>query len=290
MDKAIQILVADNWQDYELIDSGNGNKLERFGTYILSRPDPRAIWQPVEPQSVWESADASYVRTSDTSGTWHIKNQPPETWKIRYDDLSFILKPTAFKHVGVFPEQAPNWRWISEHIAGKPLNVLNLFAYTGGATLAALAAGATVTHVDASKPSISWARENAEASSLSGKPVRWILDDAYKFVLRESRRGVTYDGIIMDPPRFGRGAKGEVWKLDTDLPKLLKACSMILPDRPKFFLLNAYTADLSSIAIQNLLSDFLKLFGGDIQSGELALTEKGGRLLPNGIFARWSAS
>ncbi len=290
MTNSISVLSPDDWQEYELIDSGEGKKLERFGAYVLDRPDPRALWQTTAPQHVWASADASYVRTSDTQGNWTVRTPPPQDWRIRYDALTLILKPTTFKHVGVFPEQAPNWRWIAKQIAQKPLTVLNLFGYTGAATLAAAAAGAKVTHVDASKPSISWAKENAEASSLSHMPIRWILDDAYKFVLREARRGATYDGIIMDPPRFGRGAKGELWKLETDLPKLLSACRDILSPHPAFFLLNAYTADISSIVLSRLVQDLIRNAGGVIESGELALRQSNtDQLLPSGIFARWSA-
>ena len=222
MTNAIPILTPGDWKDYALIDSGDGKKLERFGEYTLNRPDPRALWPQSASPELWDSADAAYVRKNETSGTWSIRRDPPADWRIHYDTLTLILKPTAFKHVGVFPEQAPNWRWIAQRIDGKPLNILNLFAYTGAATLAAAAAGAHVTHVDASKPSITWAKENASASGLSDRHIRWILDDAYGFVLREARRGVTYDGIIMDPPRFGRGAKGEVWKLENDLPKSVR--------------------------------------------------------------------
>lgn len=284
------ILSPDDWQDYELLDSGNGKKLERFGSYVLDRPDPRAIWEIHAPKHTWDLADAAYVRISDTNGTWNVRNAPPTDWHMRYDNITLLLKPTAFKHVGVFPEQAVNWRWVSKHIAQKPLSVLNLFGYTGAATLSAAAAGAMVTHVDASKPSIAWAKENAAASKLSDKPIRWILDDANKFVLREARRGATYDGIIMDPPRFGRGAKGEIWKLETDLPKLLTACQAILSPKPTFVLLNAYTADISSVVLSRLMEDCMKDRGGYIEAGELAMKDTaGGHLLPNGIFARWSA-
>ena len=290
MTNAISILTPKDWQDYELIDAGNGDKLERFADYIISRPDPRALWQKQQPQDVWDAANASYERLSDVSGDWEIHRQPPDNWRVTYNHLTLTLKPTAFKHVGVFPEQAPNWRWIAAKINGKPFNILNLFAYTGAATLAAAAAGAKVTHVDASKPSVTWAKENAAASKLTDKPIRWILDDAYKFVVREARRGVTYDGILMDPPRFGRGAKGEVWKLEQDLPKLMAACKSILSSHPALLLLNTYTADVSSIAISNLVTDIMRDYAGIVESGELTLQDRSGRLLPNGIFARWSAS
>jgi len=256
----LQIEHPTDWTDYELIDSGRGQKLERFGQYTIARAEPRAIWLPRTPN--W---------TSDAL---------PASWKISYNSLTFILRPTEFKHVGVFPEQAVNWNWLAKIINGKPLKILNLFAYTGGATLAAASAGAHVTHVDAVKSAIDWAHENVRASGLSDKSIRWIEEDVMKFITRETRRGSTYDGIIMDPPRFGRGTKGEVWKLEDDLPKLIKNCRDILSPNPAFILLNAYTADLSSIAIGNLLATD--------NFGELALKESvSGRLLPSGIFARW---
>lgn len=287
MTDSISIYTPEAWHEYELIDSGEGGKLERFGGYIMARPDPRAIWKKTAPGPVWENAHAVYRRTSDTSGDWVIRKNPPKPWQISYRNLTFVLKPAAFKHVGVFPEQAPNWEWIDRAINGKPAHILNLFAYTGGATMAALSAGAHVTHVDASKPSVSWAKENADVSGLSEKPVRWILDDAYKFVVREARRGNTYDGIIMDPPRFGRGARGEVWKLEQDLPKLLHACRDIISPEPVLFLLNAYTVDLSSIALSRVLHDLMPQ--GTFESGELAIQDTtSGKLLPCGVFSRWS--
>lgn len=256
----IQIEYPTDWTDYELIDSGGGQKLERFGKYTIARTDPRAIWNP-----------RTHNWTSDIL---------PARWNIHYKHLTFILKPTSFKHVGVFPEQSVNWNWLTDTINGKPLKILNLFAYTGGSSMAAAAAGGRVTHVDAAKSAIDWAHENVRVSNLADKPIRWIEEDAYKFVLREKKRGNTYDGIILDPPRFGRGTKGEVWKLEDDLPKLVNACRDILSSNPAFMLVNAYTADLSSVAISNLL--------GTKNFGELALRESaGGRLLPSGIFARW---
>jgi len=287
---AIPIHTPGNWKDYELIDSGAGKKLERFGTYILSRPAPNALWLPRAKPAVWKKANASYVHRTETTGDWKIHKSPPNNWHITYNKLTFMLRPATFKHVGVFPEQAPNWDWLERQIQGKPLRVLNLFAYTGGATLASLAAGAHVTHVDASKPSVTWAKENAQASKLQNHPVRWIRDDVYKFVLRESRRGNTYDAIIMDPPRFGRGADGEIWKIETDLPKLLLACRAILSPEPSFFLLNAYFVNLSSIDLSNLLGDCLQKDKA-YEFGELSLKDTtSGRFLPNGIFARWSAA
>ena len=284
----ISIEFSTDWTEYELIDSGDAMKLERFGQYIVARPDPRAIWEQSDPK-LWEKADAEFVRTSATEGNWDIKKDPPDPWKISYKQLSFILRPTSFKHVGVFPEQAVNWDWLDTVIHGDNLKVLNLFAYTGGATLAAAKAGATVTHVDSVKSAIDWANENAAASKLSGKPIRWIEEDAMKFVVREGKRGNTYDGIILDPPRFGRGTKGEVWKIEENLPKLLKEIKKIVSPAPRFILLNAYTADLSPLVLHHLLAELTK--GGSITFGELALKESsGGRLLPNGIFARWHQS
>lgn len=280
-----------DWQEYELIDSGQGMKLERFGSYIIARPDPRAIWKKHAPAGIWNEAHATYVRSSQDEGRWDIRKAPPDHWVIRYRTLTFALKPTSFKHVGVFPEQAINWKWMHNLINGVPLKVLNLFAYTGGATLACAAAGAHVTHVDAARGAIEWAKENAAASNLSGKPIRWIVEDAYKFVLREARRGNTYDAVILDPPRFGRGTKGEVWKIENDLPDMLDACRQILAPRPKFILLNAYTADLSGIVLKNMLEDMTRTFTGAIEWGELTLRDStSGRYLPNGIFARWFAS
>lgn len=291
MNQTIPVEFPTDWTDYELIDSGNGAKLERFGPpaggYVISRPDPRILWEPTNP-SGWSDADAIFLRTGSESGSWQIKKNPPEPWLVSYQKLTFVLKPTEFKHTGVFPEQAVNWKWLTEQIAGRPLKVLNLFAYTGGASLASTLAGAQVTHVDSVKSSISWANENAERSHTDPKKIRWIEDDAYKFVLREARRGNTYDGIIMDPPRFGRGPKGEVWKVASDLPKLLDSAASILSSHAHFLLVNAYTADFSAIALFNLVSGALKSGNGIVSFGELALQESiGKRLLPQGLFVRW---
>jgi 23S rRNA (cytosine1962-C5)-methyltransferase len=268
------VLYPTDWTDYELIDSGGVMKLERFGKYTIARTDPRAIWKP---------------RTQN----W-ISDKLPESWKITYNNLpagkaglTFVLKPTQFKHVGIFPEQATNWNWLQSQIHGDKIKVLNLFAYTGGATLAAAAAGAAVTHVDSVKSAIDWANENVAASNLKDKPIRWIEEDVMKFVIRESKRGNTYDGIILDPPRFGRGSKGEVWKIEEDLPRLLAEIKKILAPQPRFVLLNAYTADLSPLVLHHVLSDITN--GGNITFGELALQESvDKRLLPSGIFARWA--
>jgi len=292
MENTICIETPTDWKDYELIDSGSGAKLERFGSYIIARPDPRAIWMPRAPKTLWDAAHATYVRKNQTEeGTWQIKTPPPNDWSVRYNDLVFTLRPTSFKHVGVFPEQAVNWQWLRQCIDNRPLRVLNLFAYTGGATMAAAAAGATVTHVDSAKSAIEWAKNNVTKSRLTDKHIRWIIDDATKFALREQRRGNIYDGIILDPPRFGRGTKGEVWKIEEDLPKLLDICRTLLSKNPVFVLINAYTADISSVVISHVLSDVTRGIVGNITFGELALIDKTSqRLLPNGIFARWQAS
>lgn len=255
------ILIPTDWQGYELIDTGGGKKLERWGKSVVSRPEPRVIWEKGDP-ALWKNAGELVDQV------------------IGYKDMRFRVKKTNFGHTGVFPEQAVNWQWIP-----KAEKVLNLFAYTGGATLAATLAGAKVTHVDASRPAMSWARENARLTGVENK-IRWIQDDAFKFVQREIKRGVKYNGIIMDPPRFGRGASGEVWKLEEHLPKLVKAAKEVLSPAPIFFLINAYTADLSHIALGNLLSGVLEK---EVESGELGLKESSaGRILPAGIFARWS--
>jgi 23S rRNA (cytosine1962-C5)-methyltransferase len=283
----IPIWTPNDWREYELIDSGEGEKLERFGTYIIARPDPRALWKKSANAAIWQSAHARYVRSNKESGDWDISKEPPNPWHIAYDTVVFTLKPTSYKHVGIFPEQAVNWRWMKEKITGKNVKVLNLFAYTGGATLAAAAAGAEVTHVDSAKSAITWARENAVASGLENAPIRWIEEDAYKFVQREARRGNTYDAIIMDPPRFGRGSQGEVWKLEENLTKLLDACKPLLSPKPLFVLINAYTADISSVVLARLMSDLMDK-RGIVTVGELGLIETAsGNTLPNGICARW---
>src|SRR3989304_4910465 len=272
------ILIPEEWRDYELVDTGDGMKLERWGQYMMARPDPRIIWSKGDPE-LWKKADAEFEGEN-----WKFRNEPPQDWVVSWERLRFMLRPTDFKHTGVFPEQAVNWQWLQQK---KATRVLNLFAYTGGATMAAALAGAHVTHVDSSKPAMMWAGENARLSRISKDKIRWIQEDALKFVSREIRRGVKYDGIIMDPPRFGRGPSGEVWKLEEKLPELVRAAHEILSPTPQFFLINAYTADLSSIALGNLLSDVM---GKEVESGELGLKESSkGRVLPAGIFARWKS-
>ncbi|MFA6339193.1 MAG: class I SAM-dependent methyltransferase [Candidatus Paceibacterota bacterium] len=283
----ISILTTKPSKDYELIDSGNGEKLERWGEFILRRPDPQALWQKRLSEKDWNKADAFF-----DNGVWKTKKDLPDNWHIELNNIKFSIKSGSFKHTGVFPEQSPNWDWIRDVIKKneRELNVLNLFGYTGGATLAAAEAGANVTHVDASKPSIELAKENARISGLSEKPIRWIVDDARKFVEREIKRGKKYDGIIMDPPAFGRGPKGEVWKIEDCFLDLFKNCELILSEKPIFVLINGYAAGYSAISYRNNLEELVEKFGGSLEMGELAIEEsKSERLLPAGIFARWSS-
>jgi 23S rRNA (cytosine1962-C5)-methyltransferase len=287
----LKIMTTKPSKDYELIDSGEGEKLERFGGYVLRRPDPQALWKKNLDEKSWKQVDASFSRDNDNGGgKWKAKDNMAKEWEISLSDLKFVIKPTAFKHTGLFPEQEPNWIWIKDKIkkAGRPIKVLNLFGYTGGATLAALSAGAEVTHVDGSKSAITWAKQNAELSGLADGKVRWIEDDARKFVQRELKRGNKYDAIIMDPPAFGHGANNEVWKIEEDFIGLLDICSEILSGQPLFFLINGYSAGYSALAYENCLLPLIKKNGGEIEKGELTIEEaKTGRLLPAGIFARW---
>lgn len=283
---------SENWKDYELLDASDGERLERWGDRILIRPDPQIIWKGVAKHPLWKRADGIYRRSSSGGGAW-VKNQLPESWNIRYGDLQFLLRPMGFKHTGLFPEQAANWDWFSSLIrnAGRPIRVLNLFAYTGGATLAAASAGASVVHVDASKGIVAQAKENAALSGLGGAPIRYIVDDCKKFVEREIRRGHTYEGIIMDPPSYGRGPNGEVWKLEDSIDELLELTSKLLSDEPLFFLLNSYTTGLSAMTMHYLLD--LKIgqrFGGRTESSELGLpVSRTGGFLPCGASSRWVA-
>lgn len=279
-------LITETQKDYELIDSGEGEKLERFGSIKVSRPDPQALWQKALSSSEWGKADAIFVNS------WKTKKNNPSEWKISLGHNKFILKLSKFKHVGVFPEQFQNWNWIAKKIseAKRPISVLNLFGYTGGATLSALSAGAEVCHVDGSKTAVSWAKKNVEISGLSHKSVRWIVDDVRAFVERENKRGRKYDAIIMDPPAFGRGPKGEVWKIEKEINSLLDSCIKVLSNNPIFFIINGYASGYSHIAYKNVLELALKNFPGEVESGELAIRESSRqRLLPAGIFARWEA-
>lgn len=276
-------------KDYELLDSGDGEKLERFGKVVLSRPDPQALWRKHLDEKDWKKADASFSR-SEASAEWSYKNGKMEKWPIEYSGLKFWIKPTAFKHTGIFPEQAANWDWMRKVMKdNEGADVLNLFGYTGGASLACAQAGAKVVHVDGSKSAITWARENAELSGLVDKPIRWILEDARVFVGREVKRGNKYDAILMDPPAFGHGANKEIWKIEEDFLPLVEECIKLLKDKPLFFIINGYSAGYSAIAYKNVLSVLVEKFGGKVEIGELTLPETGTeRLLPCGIFARWS--
>ena len=284
--------IADKWKEYTVIDTSSGEKLERWGKYTLIRPDPQVIWKTKKVNPLWTGADASYKRSRSGGGAWN-ENRLPESWNIKYKDLTFLIKPTGFKHTGLFPEQAANWDWFRSLIenAGRPIKVLNLFAYTGGATVAAAKAGASVCHVDASKGMVQCAKENARLSGLSDAPIRYIVDDCKKFVEREIRRGNKYDAIIMDPPSYGRGPGGEVWKIEDSIDELVGLCAELLSDKPLFFLINSYTTGLSPLAMQYILS--LKVaarYGGKLASGELGLpVTKTGGILPCGASARWQA-
>ncbi len=281
-------------KDYELLDSGEGEKLERFGAYVLRRPDPQALWPKRLAPKDWADAHASFVRQGN-AGKWRINNTAkgdvPKDWQIELSGMRFKISPTPFKHTGLFPEQLPNWQWTEKIIkeAGREVTVLNLFGYTGAASLASAKAGAQVCHVDASKSAIAWAKENAELSGLAGASIRWILDDAHAFVKKELKRSKKYDGIIMDPPAFGHGPDGEMWRIEESFLPFIEDCKKILSDNPIFFLLNGYAAGYSSTAYKQNITDLMEKFGGSVEDGELAIEEKGsGRLLPCGIFVRWS--
>lgn len=290
------MFLSDKWKDYELIDASDGDKLERWKNIILVRPDPQIVWSVSnsDKSPKWKSADARYHRSSAGGGKWHNFKKLPESWTVEYRDLKFGIKPMGFKHTGLFPEQAANWDWFTDIIksSGRPrddVNVLNLFAYTGGATMAASAAGAKVCHVDASKGMVAWAKENAIHSGLSNRPIRYIVDDVKKFVSREIRRGNKYDGIIMDPPSYGRGPGGEVWKIEDELFELVELCKALLSDSPLFFLVNSYTTGLSGAVMENIFKLTLcKKFGGKIDVDEVGLPITNGSLvLPCGYSARW---
>jgi len=285
------MILANKWKDYEILECGDGMKKERWGNFILVRPDPQVIWPLNSPD--WGNYDAFYHRSSQGGGKWEYRTQLPESWKINYRNSILKIKPTDFKHTGLFPEQAANWDWFSNLIskAKSPPKVLNLFGYTGGATIAATAAGASVCHVDAAKGMVAWCRENAALSNLSNAPIRYIVDDCMKFVEREIRRGAQYDGIIMDPPSYGRGKKGEVWQFDRDLWKFLQKCRQLLTPKPLFFLVNAYTTGVSPIVVGNLVRETLSKLDGTVTSGEIGIPiSKSLNALPCGLFARWQRS
>lgn len=281
--------LADSWKDYEVIDCSKGEKLERWGDYILVRPDPQVIWDTPRREKGWHKMNAHYHRSKKGGGEWEFFDLPQQ-WSIHYRNLTFQLKPFSFKHTGLFPEQAANWDWFSELIkkAGRPVKVLNLFAYTGGATIAAAAAGASVTHVDASKGMVTWAKENAASSGLVDAPIRWIVDDCVKFVEREIRRGNHYDAIIMDPPSYGRGPKGEIWKIEESIHPLVKLCAQLLVEKPLFFLINSYTTGLQPAVLSYLIGTELKRFPGKVIADEIGLpVSSNGLTLPCGASGRF---
>lgn len=282
--------IADGWKDYEVIDSSEGEKLERWGKYILLRPDPQVIWQTEKRDIRWKKVNGHYYRSKKGGGEWKFSHLPKE-WKIHYKDLTFHLQPFSFKHTGLFPEQAVNWDWCSEKIkeSGRPIRVLNLFAYTGGATVAAAKAGASVTHVDASKGMVTWAKENAELSGLKDAPIRWIVDDCVKFVEREIRRGKEYDAIIMDPPSYGRGPKGEIWKIEEKIYPFIQLCTKLMSKDSLFFLINSYTTGLQPAVLSYMLStEIEKKMGGIVTADEIGLpVSSNGLVLPCGASGRW---
>ena len=292
--------LADQWNDYEVIDCSKGEKLERWGDYLLVRPDPQVIWDTPKKEKGWRKMNGHYHRSSKGGGEWEFFQLPKE-WTIQYSlpinkKLTFHLKPFSFKHTGLFPEQAANWNWFSQLIAdavskGRQVKVLNLFAYTGGATLAAAAAGASVTHVDASKGMVTWAKENAISSGLKDAPIRWLVDDCVKFVEREIRRGNKYDAIIMDPPSYGRGPKGEIWKIEESVYPLIQLCSQILTDNPLFFLINSYTTGLQPAVLSYMISTVLGTANGTVTASEIGLpVSSNGLVLPCGASGRYEAT
>ncbi|MBR0426700.1 MAG: class I SAM-dependent methyltransferase [Clostridia bacterium] len=308
--------IAKKWEDYKIIDMANGQKLEKWGDYILSRPDPQIVWKNKSYPEEWKKANAIYSRSKTGGGNWDYKKKLPAAWQIKYKDLTFNIKPMGFKHTGLFPEQAVNWDWMRNKIENakidnrsrketerreskakdfkteesqREIKVLNLFAYTGGATVACLAAGASVCHVDSSKGMVTWAKENVTSSGLAEKKVRYIVDDVVKFVNREIRRGNKYDAIIMDPPSYGRGANGEVWQFENNIYDLVELCTKVLSDNPLFFLINSYTTGISSSVLANILNlTVAKKYKGKVESGEIGLPmENSSLVLPAGIFGRW---
>ena len=283
--------IANNWNDYKILDMADGQKLERWGEIILARPDPQIIWKEKTYLEKWKNINATYHRSKTGGGAWEYKKKMPNQWQIKYKELTFNIKPMGFKHTGLFPEQAVNWDWMMDKIkkANRDIKVLNLFAYTGGATVACAAAGASVCHVDSSKGMVTWAKENIASSGLAERPVRYIVDDVVKFVNREIRRGNKYDAIIMDPPSYGRGANGEVWQFEDNIYDLVDLCTKVLSDKPLFFLINSYTTGISSKVLENILNlTVSKNYKGKVSSGEVGLPmENSNLVLPCGIFGRW---
>lgn len=290
MDRENTMWIADNWKDYEVLDTSSGEKLERWGDYILVRPDPQVIWNTPHDHAGWSHKNGHYHRSAKGGGEWEFFDLPQE-WTIHYRELTFHLKPFSFKHTGLFPEQAVNWDWFSRIIreAHRPVKVLNLFAYTGGATVSAAAAGASVTHVDASKGMVTWAKENAVSSGLGDAPIRWLVDDCVKFVEREIRRGNKYDGIIMDPPSYGRGPKGEIWKIEESIFPFIELCSKLLSDEALFLLINSYTTGLQPAVLSYMLNTILtRRLGGQVEAEEIGLpVTESGLVLPCGASGRW---
>ena len=285
------MIISDKWNDYEILDMANGEKLERWGNIVLIRPDPQIIWKDKSKPALWKKANAHYHRSKSGGGEWEYIKNVPKVWQIKYKNLTFNLKPMGFKHTGLFPEQAVNWDFMMNKIknAGRPIKVLNLFAYTGGATVACAAAGASVCHVDSSKGMTAWAKENVASSGLADRPVRFIIDDVIKFVQREIRRGNKYDAIVMDPPSYGRGANGEVWNIEESLYTLVELCKEVLSDKPLFFLINSYTTGLSPTILANILKMTIKK-KGKVICGEVGLPMKDSdMILPCGIFGRWES-
>lgn len=293
LNPSFNLLEASHWKDYELLDCGDGQKLERFGKYVFSRPESQAMWSRALNLSEWQKADAVFQPSGEESGGhWDFKNKVAEKWSMNYGDLKFWVMTTPGRHLGVFPEVASHWDFMIDSVrkADTPPNILNLFGYTGLASLAAASAGASVTHVDASKKSVAWARENQELSGLSDKPIRWIVEDAVKYVQREAKRGVKYDGIILDPPKFGRGPKGEIWEVYKSLPSLLEMCRQCLSDQPLFLIVTVYAVRASAIHIAQAVDEMMKKYKGEIDSGELVTREKSGdRLLSQAVYAKWYA-
>ena len=283
------ILITKGSSDYELLDSGGEEKLERYGEVVLSRPDPQALWSKSLSKEEWEKADAVFTRTS-TAGKWEVKKEVPGPWNIKLNELTFSLKLLPSKHLGIFPEQSAQWKWISDKIsrAGRPISVLNMFAYTGGASLACAQAGASVVHLDASKFAVDFAHENLKNSDLGEKPVRFIVDDVRKFIEREIKRGNTYDVVLMDPPVYGKGSNDEIWKIEEDLQPLLSRVKEVLSETPLAVVMNGYAAGYSHIAYRQMIQEMTSKLGGKVSSGELAIEQTASeRLLPCGIFARW---
>jgi len=289
--KVKKMNIASNWKDYEILDMANGEKLERWKDVILVRPDPQIIWKDKTFKDKWNKVNAKYIRSNTGGGKWEYNKQIPKSWQIKYKNLCFNIKPMGFKHTGLFPEQAVNWDWMMNKIknAKREIKVLNLFAYTGGATVACLSAGGSVCHVDSSKGMVSWAKENVISSGLQDRKVRYIVDDVVKFVNREIRRGNKYDAIIMDPPSYGRGANGEVWQFEENIYDLVNLCTKVLSDNPLFFLINSYTTGISSTVLENILRiNINKKYKGSFSNGEIGLPMTDSKLiLPCGIYGKW---